>query len=168
MGLFFFQVSVLEFYSPGRFFLLVQSSEVMEALRSITTGLQKACCDPLVTLYVPSVGEVCAVQFSCDMVSRISPKQSKETQEHSLSSLFTSLSHCFFMVVQNWYRGLVQTLAADQKVASILYIDFGNEESVPVDRIRPLPANIQPFPPCVSTCSFETVVNYLFKLLIAN
>ncbi|XP_037546981.1 tudor domain-containing protein 1 [Nematolebias whitei] len=119
------QASVLEFYNPGRFFVLSQSPEVVEALRSITTGLQKACCDPLKTLYIPRFGEVCAVQFSCDM---------------------------------NWYRGLVQTLAADQKMASILYIDFGNEESVPVDRIRPLPANVQPFPPCAMECRIAGVV----------
>lgn len=59
---------------------------------------------------------------------------------------------CIFCV-QNWYRGLVQTLTADQKTANILYIDFGNEENVPVDRIKPLAANIQPFSPCVSAYS---------------
>lgn len=52
-----------------------------------------------------------------------------------------------------WYRGLVQTLATDQKTANILYIDFGNEENVPVDRIKPLTANIPPFCPCVSAYS---------------
>lgn len=44
----------------------------------------------------------------------------------------------------------MKTLAADQKMANILYIDFGNEEDVPLERIMPLPANIQPFCPCVS------------------
>ncbi|XP_024865763.1 tudor domain-containing protein 1 isoform X1 [Kryptolebias marmoratus] len=119
------QASVVELYSPGRFFILAQSPEVMEALQSIGAELQKACSEPSGTLYVPCVGEVCAVQFSCDM---------------------------------NWYRGLVQTLAADQKVASILYIDFGNEESVSVDRIKPLPANMQPFSPCAMECRIAGVV----------
>uniref|UniRef100_A0A665VK44 Tudor domain containing 1 n=1 Tax=Echeneis naucrates TaxID=173247 RepID=A0A665VK44_ECHNA len=58
----------------------------------------------------------------------------------------------------NWYRGLVQALAADQKTAYILYIDFGNEENVPVDRIRPLVANIPRSCPCVLECCIAGVV----------
>uniref|UniRef100_A0A8C4HYP7 Tudor domain containing 1 n=1 Tax=Dicentrarchus labrax TaxID=13489 RepID=A0A8C4HYP7_DICLA len=119
------QASVVEFYSPGRFFLLAQRPEVLEALQSITTELQKIYSCPSVTTYVPCVGEVCAVQFSCDL---------------------------------NWYRGLVQTLATDQKTANILYIDFGNEEDVPVDRIKPLATNIQPFCPCAMECRITGVV----------
>uniref|UniRef100_A0A7N8XPG8 Tudor domain containing 1 n=1 Tax=Mastacembelus armatus TaxID=205130 RepID=A0A7N8XPG8_9TELE len=109
------QASVVEFYSPGRFFLLAQSPELLKTMQSITTELQKTCSCSSVMTYVPCVGEVCGVQFSTDL---------------------------------NWYRGLVQTLAPDQKIANILYIDFGNEENVPVDRVRPLPANIKPFCPC--------------------
>ncbi|XP_035513908.1 tudor domain-containing protein 1 isoform X3 [Morone saxatilis] len=119
------QASVVEFYSPGRFFLLALRPEVLEALQSITTELQKMYSCPSVTTYVPCVGEVCAVQFSCDL---------------------------------NWYRGLVQTLATDQKTANILYIDFGNEEDVPVDRIKPLAANIQPLCPCAMECRITGVV----------
>lgn len=62
--------------------------------------------------------------------------------------------------MQKWYRGLVQSLASDQKMAHILYIDFGNEENVPIDRIKPLAANIQLLSPCVSTYSHES--NWLF------
>ncbi|XP_072229012.1 tudor domain-containing protein 1 [Leuresthes tenuis] len=113
------QASVVEFYSPGRFFLLVQSPELLETLQVISTELQKTYSSSSVIPYVPCVGEVCAVQFSFD---------------------------------KNWYRGLVQTLAADQKMVNILYIDFGNEENVPVDRIRPLAAQIQPFCPCAMEC----------------
>ncbi|XP_034415209.1 tudor domain-containing protein 1 [Cyclopterus lumpus] len=119
------QASVVEFYSPGRFFLLAQSPELLEALQNISTELQKMYSCPSVTTYVPCVEEVCAVQFSCDL---------------------------------NWYRGLVQTLAADQKTANILYIDFGNEETVPVDRIKPLATNIQPFCPCAMECRITGVV----------
>uniref|UniRef100_A0A8C9WZY1 Tudor domain containing 1 n=1 Tax=Sander lucioperca TaxID=283035 RepID=A0A8C9WZY1_SANLU len=119
------QASVVEFYSPGRFFLVAQSPELLEALQYISTELQKTNSCPSMRTYVPHVGEVCAVQFSCDL---------------------------------NWYRGLVQTLAADQKTANILYIDFGNEEDVPVDRIKPLAANIQPFCPCAMECHIAGVV----------
>uniref|UniRef100_A0A7N6B5J1 Tudor domain-containing protein 1 n=1 Tax=Anabas testudineus TaxID=64144 RepID=A0A7N6B5J1_ANATE len=119
------QATVVEFYSPGRFFLLPKSPELLEALLSISTELQKTYSRPTMTTYVPFVGEVCTVQFSCDM---------------------------------NWYRGLVKTLAADQKMANILYIDFGNEEDVPLERIMPLPANIQPFCPCAMECRIAGVV----------
>lgn len=65
-----FQASVVEFYSPARFFVIAQSPELLEALQSITTELQKTYSGPSVTTYVPCVGEVCMVQFSCDLVSR--------------------------------------------------------------------------------------------------
>ncbi|KAM3591615.1 uncharacterized protein V6R79_004845 [Siganus canaliculatus] len=120
------QASVVEFYSPARFFVLVQSPELLEAMQSISTELQKTySCQLPGTTYAPCVGEVCAVQFSCD---------------------------------QNWYRGLVQSLTTDQKMASILYIDFGNEELVPVDRIKPLTAKIPPFCPCAMECRIAGVV----------
>ncbi|XP_069547383.1 tudor domain-containing protein 1, partial [Brachyistius frenatus] len=119
------QASVVEFDSPGRFFLIPQSPELLEALQNISTELQKTYSCSSVTTYVPCVGEVCAVQFSCDL---------------------------------NWYRGLVQTLDADQTMANILYIDFGNEENVPVERTRPLAANIQPFCPCAMECCTAEVV----------
>ncbi|XP_045924899.1 tudor domain-containing protein 1 isoform X3 [Micropterus dolomieu] len=124
------QASVVEYYSPGRFFLLAQSPELLEALHSISTQLQKTNCSPSVMTYKPHVGEVCAVQFSCDLM---------------------------------WYRGLVQTLATDQKTANILYIDFGNEENVPVDRIKPLTANIPPFCPCAMECCIAGVVPVVDK-----
>ncbi|KAK9530366.1 hypothetical protein VZT92_011871 [Zoarces viviparus] len=119
------QATVLEFYSPGRFFLVDQSPFVVEARQNIIAELEKTYSCPSVTTYVPHVGEVCAVQFSYDL---------------------------------KWYRGLVQTLAADQKTANILYIDFGNEEHVPVGRIKPLAANIQPFCPCAMECRITGVV----------
>uniref|UniRef100_A0A669E863 Tudor domain-containing protein 1 n=1 Tax=Oreochromis niloticus TaxID=8128 RepID=A0A669E863_ORENI len=119
------QACVVEFYSPSRFFLVPQSPELLESLQSISTELQKTYCSSSVTTYEPCVGEICAVQFSCDM---------------------------------NWYRGLVQTLAPDHKMANILYIDFGNEENVPVDRIRALTAEIKPFCPCAMECRITGVV----------
>ncbi|KAF3704392.1 Tudor domain-containing protein 1 [Channa argus] len=119
------QASVVEFYSPGRFFLLAQIPELLEALQSISTELQKTYSCPTLSTYVPNVGEICAVQFSFDL---------------------------------NWYRGLVQNLTADHKMANILYIDFGNEEEVSLGKIRPLATSIQPFCPCAMECRIAGVV----------
>lgn len=53
---------------------------------------------------------------------------------------------------------------ADQKMAHILYIDFGNEECVPLGRIKQLATKIQPFCPCVSKYPFK--FSYLYILLL--
>uniref|UniRef100_A0A672JGL6 Tudor domain containing 1 n=1 Tax=Salarias fasciatus TaxID=181472 RepID=A0A672JGL6_SALFA len=118
-------VQVQNFYSPGRFFLMFQSPEILKALTDMSTELQGTNRSPSVSNYVPCVGEVCAAQFSLDL---------------------------------KWYRGLIQTLTHDQKMAKVLYIDFGNEEDVPVDRIRPLAANIKPLSPCAMECCIAGVV----------
>ncbi|XP_067100599.1 tudor domain-containing protein 1 isoform X3 [Osmerus mordax] len=57
-----------------------------------------------------------------------------------------------FSLDQNWYRGMVQSVASDQKTASILYIDFGNEENVTMDMIKPLAASLELMPPCAVEC----------------
>ncbi|XP_068610958.1 tudor domain-containing protein 1 [Brachionichthys hirsutus] len=119
------EASVVEIYSPGRFFLLPHIPETLTNLQSMSLELEKIYKSPSVPIYIPCVGEVCAVQFSCD---------------------------------RNWYRGLIQTLTTDQKMARILYIDFGNEENVPVGRIKPLSANIQPFCPFAMECRIAGVV----------
>lgn len=121
----FIQASVLEFYSPDRFYLLSQSVEMLEALTSISSALQRMYSSSSVSSHVPCVGEVCAVQYSLDL---------------------------------NWYRGLIQTLTHDQKIAKVLYIDFGNEEDVPVGRIRALLPNTIPFGPCAMECCITNVL----------
>ncbi|KAM6951176.1 tudor domain-containing protein 1 [Aplochiton taeniatus] len=62
-----------------------------------------------------------------------------------------------FSLDQSWYRGLVQLVAPDQKMANVLYIDFGNEEDVSLARIRPLAATIEPIPPCALECHLAGV-----------
>uniref|UniRef100_A0A3P8ZBS7 Tudor domain containing 1 n=1 Tax=Esox lucius TaxID=8010 RepID=A0A3P8ZBS7_ESOLU len=115
-----FQVSVVEMLSPGRFFVHVESPELIDALKAITVELQKSNGSMLRTEYKPDTGEVCAIKYSLD---------------------------------QNWYRGVVQSVAADERSANILYIDFGNEEDVTLDRIKPLAASIEPIPPCAMECT---------------
>ncbi|XP_049615245.1 tudor domain-containing protein 1 isoform X2 [Syngnathus scovelli] len=114
------QAAVVEFCNPGRFFLHLQIPKLLQTLQMISSQLLKTpSCPPAAPPYVPCVGEVCAAQFSDDLV---------------------------------WYRGLVQELAADKKSANILYIDYGNEEDVPVERMRPLPADLELFYPCAMEC----------------
>lgn len=57
-------------------------------------------------------------------------------------------------------------MIADQKVAHVLYIDFGNEECVPLGRIKQLATKIQPFCPCVSKYLFK--FSYLLIFIHSN
>lgn len=117
------QAAVVEFQTPGRFFIVAQSAEFLEAQNIISVELQKTCGFPTGSPHKPVVDEVCAVQYSCDM---------------------------------SWYRGLVQKLEADQ--AHILYIDFGNKEMVPFERIRPLTSKLLEYGPCAMECCVTEVV----------
>ena len=49
---------------------------------------------------------------------------------------------------------IVQDIDVVQKKAHVLYIDYGNEEIVPVNRIQQLNKHIDLFPPCVSLSYF--------------
>ncbi|XP_064177328.1 tudor domain-containing protein 1 isoform X4 [Anguilla rostrata] len=53
---------------------------------------------------------------------------------------------------QNWYRGAVQSTDAVYKTASVFYIDFGNQEVVTLDRIKPLSACVDLAPPFAVEC----------------
>ncbi|KAK1793994.1 hypothetical protein P4O66_010903, partial [Electrophorus voltai] len=57
-----------------------------------------------------------------------------------------------FSLDQNWYRGEMMSVDLDRQTAKALYIDFGNEEDVTFDRLRPLPANIDTAPPFALQC----------------
>lgn len=66
-----FKASVLEFYSPGRFYVQGQGSKQQETLLIISKSLQEGRDKgPSMTPYLPCVGEICGVQFSYDLVSR--------------------------------------------------------------------------------------------------
>lgn len=60
-----------------------------------------------------------------------------------------SFKKIFLVSFQNWYRGEIESVDLDHHTARVLYIDFGNEESVKFDQIHPLSANIDAAPPCV-------------------
>nr|XP_015203062.1 PREDICTED: tudor domain-containing protein 1 isoform X2 [Lepisosteus oculatus] len=53
---------------------------------------------------------------------------------------------------QNWYRCLVQSLDISSRTANVIYIDFGNEEDVKLDKIKRLSVDIDPVPPCALQC----------------
>ncbi|MCI4384336.1 hypothetical protein PGIGA_G00037500 [Pangasianodon gigas] len=62
-----------------------------------------------------------------------------------------------FSFDQNWYRGEIEFVDLDHHTAKVLYIDFGNEEDVKFDQIRPLSANIDAAPPCALQCCIAGV-----------
>lgn len=67
---------------------------------------------------------------------------------------------CFFEVeyhfisFQTWNRVIIQDVDMLQKKAQVLYIDYGNEEIIPLNRIQQLNRHIDLFPPCVSLFCF--------------
>ncbi|XP_067321917.1 tudor domain-containing protein 1 [Anolis sagrei] len=56
---------------------------------------------------------------------------------------------------QNWYRVLIKEVDILKKNAHVLYIDYGNEDTIPLNRIKQLPKDIAHFPPCAAKCSVE-------------
>ncbi|KAL1788808.1 tudor domain-containing protein 1 isoform X1 [Sigmodon hispidus] len=57
-----------------------------------------------------------------------------------------------YTVDQTWNRAIIQSIDVLQKKAQVLYIDYGNEEVIPIDRIHPLNRNIDLFPPSAIKC----------------
>uniref|UniRef100_A0A671MBK6 Tudor domain-containing protein 1-like n=1 Tax=Sinocyclocheilus anshuiensis TaxID=1608454 RepID=A0A671MBK6_9TELE len=79
----------------------------------------------------------------------------------SISVFNISLSFChtakifltqYFPYILNWYRAEVQSVDVARRVVSVFYIDFGNEENVTLDSIRPLSENIDAAPPFALQC----------------
>ncbi|XP_008585588.1 PREDICTED: tudor domain-containing protein 1 [Galeopterus variegatus] len=63
-----------------------------------------------------------------------------------------------YTVDQTWNRVIIQDIDVLQKKAQVLYIDYGNEEIVPVNRIHPLNRKIDLFPPCAIKCFVANVI----------
>ncbi|XP_068405154.1 tudor domain-containing protein 1 [Eschrichtius robustus] len=62
-----------------------------------------------------------------------------------------------YTVDQTWNRVIIQDVDVLQKEAHILYIDYGNEEIIPVNRIHQLNRKIDLFPPCAIKCFVANV-----------
>ncbi|XP_047409458.1 tudor domain-containing protein 1 isoform X1 [Sciurus carolinensis] len=63
-----------------------------------------------------------------------------------------------YTVDQTWNRVIIQDVDVPQKKVHVLYIDYGNEEIIPVNRIHQLNRNIDLFPPCAIKCFVTGVV----------
>nr|KAF6322956.1 tudor domain containing 1 [Pipistrellus kuhlii] len=63
-----------------------------------------------------------------------------------------------YTVDQTWNRVIIQDVDLLQKKAQVLYIDYGNEEIIPVNRIQQLNRNIDLFPPCAIKCFVADVI----------
>ncbi|XP_074764555.1 tudor domain-containing protein 1 [Athene noctua] len=56
---------------------------------------------------------------------------------------------------QTWNRALVKDLDISQKKAQVFYIDYGNEENIPLSWVKSLHKDTELlFPPCAIKCSF--------------
>lgn len=60
---------MVELRSPGKFFIHIQSVEMVETLRTISLELQKTYGSSHAVKYIPEVEELCAVKFSLDQVT---------------------------------------------------------------------------------------------------
>ncbi|XP_035883421.1 tudor domain-containing protein 1 [Phyllostomus discolor] len=63
-----------------------------------------------------------------------------------------------YTVDQTWNRVIIQAVDVVEKKAQVLYIDYGNEEIIPINRIQQLNKNIDLFPPCAIKCFVAGVV----------
>jgi len=55
-----------------------------------------------------------------------------------------------------WYRARVEAVDSGDPVAprfSLFFIDFGNREAVPADRVRPIDAQLAAVPPQAQLCT---------------
>ncbi|XP_051530628.1 tudor domain-containing protein 1-like [Myxocyprinus asiaticus] len=60
------QGTVIEMRNPGKFYIHLQSVEMMESLKNISKELQKTYGTSYAAEYRPEIGELCAVKFSLD------------------------------------------------------------------------------------------------------
>ncbi|XP_059112192.1 tudor domain-containing protein 1 isoform X8 [Peromyscus eremicus] len=63
-----------------------------------------------------------------------------------------------YTVDQTWNRAIIQGIDVLQKKAQVLYIDYGNEEVIPIDRIHPLNKSSDLFPPSAIKCFVAGVI----------
>ncbi|XP_015413448.1 PREDICTED: tudor domain-containing protein 1 [Myotis davidii] len=63
-----------------------------------------------------------------------------------------------YTVDQTWNRVIIQDVDMLQKKAQVLYIDYGNEEIIPLNRIQQLNRHIDLFPPCAIKCFVADVI----------
>ncbi|XP_062987641.1 tudor domain-containing protein 1 [Elgaria multicarinata webbii] len=63
-----------------------------------------------------------------------------------------------YSIDQTWYRVLIEEIDILKKSAEVLYIDYGNEENVPLNKIKQMHDDIAHFPPCAIKCCVANVL----------
>ncbi|XP_075698801.1 tudor domain-containing protein 1 [Rhinoderma darwinii] len=53
---------------------------------------------------------------------------------------------------QQWYRALVYNLESTMRTAQVLYLDYGNLETVSLDSVQPMHRDVELLPPCALHC----------------
>ncbi|XP_077733673.1 tudor domain-containing protein 1 isoform X1 [Canis aureus] len=80
------------------------------------------------------------------------------TQEEDYIPVKGEVCVAKYTVDQTWNRVIIQEIDMLQKKAQVLYIDYGNEEIIPINRIHQLNRNIGLFPPCAIKCFVASVI----------
>ncbi|XP_040291132.1 tudor domain-containing protein 1 [Bufo bufo] len=127
-----FQGYVMEYTSPSDFFVNNFDGQSVDNVMKVTSSLQKFYSDPsnIRKGYTPDTGEVCVAKYEPDPMS---------------ASL------------QQWYRVLVYNVERSVRTAQVLYLDFGNKETVALDNVQPLHGDVELLPPSALHCSLAHV-----------
>ncbi|NWR58385.1 TDRD1 protein, partial [Bucorvus abyssinicus] len=94
-----------------------------------------------------------------DQISKLSVKLQGYYADTVIREQYTAIkgevcvARCSFD--QTWNRALVKDVDMLQKKAQVFYIDYGNEENIPLSWIKALHKDVELlFPPCAIKCSF--------------
>ncbi|XP_077114039.1 LOW QUALITY PROTEIN: tudor domain-containing protein 1 [Ranitomeya variabilis] len=58
---------------------------------------------------------------------------------------------------QQWYRALMYNVEATMRTAQVLYLDYGNTETLSLDSVQPMHRDVELLPPCALHCSLAHV-----------
>uniref|UniRef100_A0A8C5Q4P6 Tudor domain containing 1 n=1 Tax=Leptobrachium leishanense TaxID=445787 RepID=A0A8C5Q4P6_9ANUR len=59
---------------------------------------------------------------------------------------------------QHWYRVMVQNIEVGMRTAQVLYLDYGNQEAVPLDDLQQMHQDLELFPPTALKCSLANIM----------
>ncbi|KAM4034310.1 tudor domain-containing protein 1 [Anomaloglossus baeobatrachus] len=58
---------------------------------------------------------------------------------------------------QQWYRALMYNVETTMRTAQVLYLDYGNTETLSLDSVQPMHRDVELLPPCALHCSLAHV-----------
>ena len=120
-----FRAVVVIVNDPGSFYIQVASKENAEVITNLGTNLNAYYSQEGLKGYRPSIGELCAAQFS---------------QDHG------------------WYRARAIEETSSDGVIKVLFVDFGNEETVHTNVVRELSLEFRKIPIMAQHCSLAGVL----------